>query len=157
MFAVSVILPTSHPTPHSVKKGSPQKGTKDCKFKKEFFPAKHSFLLNKKYIFLYVHVLSHFSGKTHIFVYPYTHTHTHTHTHTQQSFPAGASSKEPARQCRRCGFDPWVREIPWRRPWQPTPVFLPGESHGERSLAGYSPWGHKDSDKTEVTNTRSFM
>ena len=44
-------------------------------------------------------------------------------------------------QYRRCGFDPWVGKIPWRRKWQPTPVFLPGKSHGERSLAGYSPWG----------------
>ena len=48
-------------------------------------------------------------------------------------------------------FDPWVGKIPWRRAWQPTPVFLPGESHGQRSLAGYSPWGHKESDTTEVT------
>ena len=40
---------------------------------------------------------------------------------------------------------------PWRRKWQPTPVFLPGESHGQRSLADYSPWGHKESDTTEVT------
>ena len=44
-------------------------------------------------------------------------------------------------QCRRPGFDPWVRKIPWRREWLPTPVFLPGKSHGQRSLAGYSPWG----------------
>ena len=43
----------------------------------------------------------------------------------------------------RCGFDSWIRKIPWRRAWQPTPVFLPWESHGKRSLAGYSPWGHK--------------
>ena len=43
-------------------------------------------------------------------------------------------------QCRRCGFDPWVGKTPWRREWQPTPVFLPGESHGQRSLRGYSPW-----------------
>ena len=42
-------------------------------------------------------------------------------------------------QCRRPGFDPWVGKIPWRRAWQPTPVFLPGESHGQRSLEGYSP------------------
>ena len=42
-------------------------------------------------------------------------------------------------------------EIPWRRAWQPTPVFLPGESHGQRSLASYSPWSHKESDITEVT------
>ena len=40
---------------------------------------------------------------------------------------------------------------PWGRKWQPTPVFLPGESHGQRSLAGYSPWGHKESDTTEAT------
>ena len=52
-------------------------------------------------------------------------------------------------QCRRPGFDPWVRKIPWRREWQPTPVFLPGKSHGRRSLAGYSPWGCKESDMTE--------
>ena len=43
-------------------------------------------------------------------------------------------------QCGRHGFDPWVRKIPWRRKWQPTPVFLPGEFHAQRSLAGYSPW-----------------
>ena len=46
------------------------------------------------------------------------------------------------RSCRRCRFDPWVRKIPWRRAWKPTPVFLPGESHGQRSLEGYSPWSH---------------
>ena len=46
-------------------------------------------------------------------------------------------------------FDPWVGKIPWRRKWQPTPVFLPGESHGWRSLVGYSPWGRKESDTTE--------
>ena len=46
-------------------------------------------------------------------------------------------------QCRRPGgFDSWVGKSPWRRKWQPTPVFLPGKSHGQRSLAGYSPWGH---------------
>ena len=47
------------------------------------------------------------------------------------------------------GFDPWVGKIPWRRKWQPTPIFLPGESHGRRSLVGYSPWGGKESDTTE--------
>ena len=52
-------------------------------------------------------------------------------------------------ECRRPGFDPWVGKIPWRRIWQPTPVLLPGESHGGRSLVGYSPWGHKESDMTE--------
>ena len=44
------------------------------------------------------------------------------------------SGKEPVCQCRRCGFDPWVRKIPWRRKWPPTPVFLPGKSHGQRNL-----------------------
>ena len=52
-------------------------------------------------------------------------------------------------QCRRSGFIPWVGKIPWRREWQPSPVFLPGESHGQRSVAGYSPWGHKESDTTK--------
>ena len=47
------------------------------------------------------------------------------------------------------GFNPWVGKIPWRRKWQPTPVFLPRESHGQRSLTGYSLWGHKESDTTE--------
>ena len=48
-------------------------------------------------------------------------------------------------------FGPWVRKIPWGRKWQPTPVFLPRESHGQRSLVGYHPWGHKESDTIEVT------
>ena len=52
-------------------------------------------------------------------------------------------------QYRRPGFDPWVGKIPWRREWQPTPVFLPGESHGQGSLVGKSPWGCKELDTTE--------
>ena len=48
-----------------------------------------------------------------------------------------------------CKFNPWVRKIPWRRKWQPTPVFLPGDSHGWRSLVGYSPGGRKESDTNE--------
>ena len=48
-------------------------------------------------------------------------------------------------------LDPWVGKIPWRRKWQPTPVFLPGESYGQRGLVGYSPWGRKESDTTKVT------
>ena len=58
--------------------------------------------------------------------------------------PGGTSGKEPASQYRRpwrLRFDPWVGKISWRRAWQPTPVFLPGESHGQRSLEIYSPWG----------------
>ena len=48
-------------------------------------------------------------------------------------------------------INPWVWKIPWRREWQPTPVFLPEQSHGQRSLTDYSPWDHKESDTTEVT------
>ena len=51
----------------------------------------------------------------------------------------------------RCGFDPWIRKIPWRRAWQPTPVFLPGKSHGQRSLVHYSPRDCKELDTTEAT------
>jgi len=54
-------------------------------------------------------------------------------------------------KCRRCNFDPWVGKIPWKRAWQPTPVFLTGESHGQRSLEGYSPKGGKEADTTEMT------
>ena len=57
--------------------------------------------------------------------------------------PRWLGGKESACQRRGCGFDPWVRKIPWRRKWQPTPVFMPGKSHGQKSLEGYSPWGHK--------------
>ena len=52
-------------------------------------------------------------------------------------------------QCGRPGFNPWVGKISWRRNWQPTPVLLPGKSHGHRSLVGYRPWGCKESDTTE--------
>ena len=77
-----------------------------------------------------------------------------TSIHKFGGFPSDASGKEPTCQCKRpkrCGFDPWVGKSPWRRKWQPTPVFLPGESHGQRNLVGYSPWGCKESDMTEAT------
>ena len=64
-------------------------------------------------------------------------------------FPDVTSDKEPICQCRRCkicGLDPWVGKIPWRRAWQPTLVFLPEKSCGQRSLAGYSPWGCRVGD-----------
>ena len=66
-----------------------------------------------------------------------------------RDFPGGSDSKSICLQCRRPGFDPWVRKIPWRRKWQPTAVLLPGKSHGQRNLVGYSPWGRKESDTTE--------
>ena len=74
------------------------------------------------------------------------HTHTHTHTHTYENtwgFSDGSDSKESA----SVWFDPWVGKIAWRREWLPTPVFLPGESHEQKSPVGYSPWGRKKSDK----------
>ena len=63
-----------------------------------------------------------------------------------------SAGKEHARQCKRHKrhrFDPWAGKIPWRRKQQLTPVFLPGKFHGERSLAGYSPWGRKELDSIE--------
>ena len=65
--------------------------------------------------------------------------------------------KESPCQCRRhsrCGFNPWLGKMPWRRKWQPIPVFLPGESHGQRNLEAYSPWDYKESDTTERLSTQ---
>ena len=70
-------------------------------------------------------------------------------TLTNNDLPKWLSVKEPDCQCRRLGFDPWEGKIPWRRKWQPPPVFLPGESHVQRSLVGYSPQGRKESDTTK--------
>ena len=67
-------------------------------------------------------------------------------------FPGGASGKEHTCQCRRHkrhGFSRLVEKIPWRRAWQPTPIFLPGESHWQKNLVGYSPRGCKELDTTE--------
>ena len=64
-------------------------------------------------------------------------------------FPGGASGKESTCQGRRGGFDLWIGKIPWSSKWQPTAVFLPGESHGQRCLGDYSPWEYKESDTTE--------
>ena len=77
---------------------------------------------------------------------------------TLSLFNDGTSGKESTCQCRRhkrCGFDARVGKIPWRRKWQPTPGFSPGKSHGQRSLAGYSPRGHKESSMTEHSTARS--
>ena len=73
-------------------------------------------------------------------------------TTEQLNWTGGAGGKESACQCRRHGrdrFDPWVKKIPWRRKWQPILVFLLGKPQGQRSLAGYSPWSHKESDMPE--------
>ena len=65
-----------------------------------------------------------------------------------KNLPANARHK-------RCRFNPWVGKIPWRRAWQPTPVFLPGESHGQRSLARYSPWVAKSQTRLKQLSVRS--
>ena len=70
-------------------------------------------------------------------------------------FPGGSDGKESDMQCGRPQFDSWVRKIPWRREWQSTSVSLSGEPHGQRILAGYSPWGHKESAMTSGTNTHT--
>ena len=75
-------------------------------------------------------------------------------------FPGGTSGKELSCQywrCKSCRFNPWVGKIPWRRAWQPTPVLLPGKSHGQRSLEGYSPCGCKESDMTEATSCMDLL
>ena len=65
-----------------------------------------------------------------------------------EGIPWWLISKESACQCKRCGFNSWVERILWKRKWQSTPVLLPRDSHGQTSLAGYSPWSHKELDRT---------
>ena len=89
-------------------------------------------------------------------------THTHTHTHTHKVFPLWSRASQVALVVKkkkihlphkRCRFSRWVGKISLRRKWQPTSVFLPGESHGQRSLASYSSRGHKLLDTTEQLST----
>ena len=77
-----------------------------------------------------------------------------------RGLPGDANDKEYVCQCRRhksCRFDPWVGKIPWRRAWQPTPVFLPGESHGQRSLVGYSARVAKNQTWLKWLSTSLFL
>ena len=75
------------------------------------------------------------------------------------AFPCGVMVKDlpPMQEMQRHGFDPSVGKISWRRKWQSTPVFLPGKSHGQRSLVGYSPLGNKESDMTATEDTGFFI
>ena len=73
-------------------------------------------------------------------------------------FPGGSVVKNPpASANKRHWFDPRVGKIPRSRKWQPAPVFLPGKSHGQRSLAGYSPWGRKELDRTQRMHAHMRM
>ena len=82
-------------------------------------------------------------------------------TYIYKGFPGGTVAKKKSTcQCRRyqrLGFVPWVRKIPWRRKWQPSPVFLPGKFHGQKILAGYSPWGRKELNIAEHTHTHIYI
>ena len=78
--------------------------------------------------------------KKHIYIYIYIYTH--------PGFPGSSNGKESAWDAGDLGLIPG-QEDPWRKKWQPTPLFLLGEFHGQRSLVGYSPWGHIELDTTE--------
>ena len=68
-----------------------------------------------------------------------------------------AAAKELTCQCRKGMFDPWVGKILWRRKWKPTPVFLLGKYHGQRSLAGYNPQSRTELDTNEVTSNSTIQ
>ena len=77
---------------------------------------------------------------------------------TEMVFPGGSAGKEfflQCRRCERCVSVPGLEIFPWRRKWQPSPIFLPEKSHGQRSLAGYRPRDHKESDTTEYTQQQN--
>ena len=94
----------------------------------EFAKSRHDWATSLQYFFqepILVHVL------------------THVLSSRLSGLPRRLSGEQAACRCRTLGFDPWVWKIPWRRKWQLIPVFLSGKSHGQRSLAGHCPWGHK--------------
>ena len=88
---------------------------------------------------------------------PYIYQYIQMYTDIQiDGLPCWFSGKESTCQCKRkkrCGFHPWVRQMPWSRKWQPIPVFLSEKFHRQRSLVGYSPYGSKESDMTEQLST----
>ena len=87
----------------------------------------------------YIHILIYHTIYYLVYIYIYI----YIYIYTKYRLPWWLGGKDPTCQCRRCGFDPWVGKISWRRKWQPTPVFIPGKSHVQRRLVCYSPWGHK--------------
>ena len=93
-------------------------------------------------LYIHIRVYSIYTYKFYYILYMCTYIHI-------LDFPGGSDGKSVCLQCRRPRFDPWVRKMPWRRKWQPTPVLLPGKSHGRRSLVGYSQWCRKELGMTE--------
>ena len=99
-----------------------------------------------------VYIQTHFMTTEKSVMYPFivnTYIHVCICTYIYVELPWWLSHKEPTCQCRKREFHLWVGKIPWRREWLATPVFLPGKSHGQRSLLGYSPWSCKELDTAE--------
>ena len=110
---------------------------KDWSFSFSIIPSKE--WLQKLYLTFFIYIYIFFFFLTH---FSFRYLKPLNTWHFLSGFPGGASGKELACQCRRCKgcrIDPWAGKIPGRRAWQPAPVFLPGESHGQRSLEGYGP------------------
>ena len=106
------------------------------------------------------HILSICYGSTHLQVSKYVLVFYRYLKSYHVGFPGNATGKKLACQCRRHkrqGFNPWVGKIPWRRGWQPTPVFLPEKSYGQRSLAGYSPWGSQSLTQLKWLSTQKVV
>ena len=122
--------------------------------------------------FCYIHpsIPSSLSPSIHLFIslslHPFITLYNHflginfkiTCKHLNIGLPRCCNGKEstcPCRRRKRCGFDPWVRKIPWSRKWQLAPVFLPGKFHGQRRLLAYGPWGRRKSDMTDHIHKHS--
>ena len=98
--------------------------------------------------YYYMHHMHSIYFHKHMHTHAFTCTNKHPYMQKSGGFLGGPMVKESTFQCRRLVFDSSIGKILWRRNWHPTPVFLPGKSHGQRSLVGCSPWGHKELDTT---------
>ena len=120
----------------------------------EQLPLTHSLTHSEEWVcIIYIHVYIHINTRVTICVYTRINIDAYA---LNGGFPSGSAAKEPTCQCRRCktsGYDPWVGKIPWRRKWQPTPVFFCEKSQGQRSVVG-SQLGRKELDMTECTRTQ---
>ena len=91
-----------------------------------------------------------------LYIYIYIYIYMHIHIFTDRTSPAAPMVKNLS-TVQETRFNSWARKIPWRRKWQPTQIFLPGEFHGQRSLTGYSSWGHKQSNMTGWLTQHIFI